>query len=60
MVSSIIMESTINLIRKMLTDALRAMINNPLKEIFSEKRKEKVINILTTFLFPIKIVIKLS
>ena len=54
------MESTINLIRKMLTDALRAMINNPFKEIFSEKRKEKVINILTTFLFPIKIVIKLS
>ena len=54
------MESTINLIKKMLTDALRVMINNLFKEIFSEKRKEKVINILTTFLFPIKIVIKLS
>ena len=32
----------------MLTSALRALVNNPVKEIFYEKRK-KVINVLTVF-----------
>ena len=33
----------------MLTDALRTMFNNLFKEFFYEKRKKKVINILTIF-----------
>ena len=33
----------------MLTDALRAMVNNILKENFDEKKKEKVINVFTVF-----------
>ena len=33
----------------MLTDALRAMVNNPFKEIFIGKEK-KTINVLTAFL----------
>ena len=36
--------------REILTDVLRAMVNNPFKEIFYVKRKKKkVINILTAF-----------
>ena len=30
-------------------DALKALVNNPFKERFYEKRKKKTINILTTF-----------
>ena len=41
----------------MLTDALRAMINNPFKQIFYEKRKK---NVLTAFPFLIRVVLKLS
>ena len=33
----------------MLTDAIRALINNLFKENFYEKRKKKVINVLTVF-----------
>ena len=33
----------------MLTDALRAMVNNPFKEIFIGKEKKKI-NVLTAFL----------
>ena len=39
-------------------DALRAMVNNPLKEIFI--RKKNVINVLTTFSISHKVVSKLS
>ena len=42
----------------MLTNALKVLINNPFKEIFMKKEK-KTINILITFLFPIKVVSKL-
>jgi len=33
----------------MLTNTLRALVNNLFKESFYEKRKKKTINILTTF-----------
>ena len=33
----------------MLTSALRALVNNPIKESFYGKRKKKTINILTGF-----------
>ena len=34
----------------MLTNTLRALINNPLKKVFmGNEKKKKVINILTTF-----------
>ena len=33
----------------MLTSALRAFVKNLVKESFYRKRKEKVINVLTTF-----------
>ena len=33
----------------MLTDALRAMVNNPFKESFYGKRKKKKINVLIIF-----------
>ena len=33
----------------MLTSALRALVNNLVKESFYRKRKKKVINILTVF-----------
>ena len=33
----------------MLTNALRTLVNHSFKESFYEKRKEKTINILTTF-----------
>ena len=33
----------------MLTNALRALINNSFKESFYGKRKKKVINVLTVF-----------
>ena len=33
----------------MLTNIFRALVNNLFKENFYEKRKEKVINILTVF-----------
>lgn len=42
----------------MLTDALKVMINNSFKKKIYGKRKK--INILIAFLFPIKIVSKLS
>ena len=32
----------------MLTSALRALVNNPVKESFYEKKKKKTINVLTT------------
>ena len=41
-------------------DDLRALVNNPFKEIFYEKRKKKTINVLTVFLFSTKVVSKLS
>ena len=41
----------------MLMDVLRIMVNNSFKESFYKK---KTINILTTFLFFIKIELKLS
>ena len=34
----------------MLTDALRAMVNNPFKENFIGKEKKKTINVLIAFL----------
>ena len=34
---------------KMLMNALRAVVNNPFKETFFGKRKEKVINVLIVF-----------
>ena len=34
-------------------------VNNPFKECFYGKRKKKVINVLTHFSFPIKVVLKL-
>ena len=37
------------LIWEMLTDGLRTMVNNPFKKSFYEKRKKKVINVLTVF-----------
>ena len=33
----------------MLMNALRALVNNPFKESFYGKRKNKTINVLTTF-----------
>ena len=33
----------------MLTNTLRALVNNPFKESFSRKRKKKTINVLTAF-----------
>ena len=44
----------------MLTDALRAMVNNPFKESFYEKRekKKKVINVLTNFFISHKSCVK--
>ena len=33
----------------MLTSALRALVNNPVKESFYGKRKKKTINVLTDF-----------
>ena len=45
----------------MLTNALRALVNNPFKENFYRKRKKKVINILTIFFFfSIKVMSKYS
>ena len=35
--------------REMLTNTFRALVNNLFKESFYEKRKKKVINILTIF-----------
>ena len=35
--------------REMLTNILRALVNNPFKKIFYGKRKKKVINVLTVF-----------
>ena len=32
-----------------LTSALRALVKNPIKESFYEKRKKKAINVLTAF-----------
>ena len=44
---------------KMLTNALRALVNNPFKESFYEKKKKKkTINILTFFSFLIKVMSK--
>ena len=42
----------------MLTNALRALVNNPFKESFYEKKKKKTINILTFFSFIIKVMSK--
>ena len=44
----------------MLTNALRAIVNNSFKESFYGKRKKKVINVLIVFSFFIKVVSKLS
>ena len=33
----------------MLTSALRALVKNPVKKIFYEKKKKKTINVLTVF-----------
>ena len=46
------------LVREMLIDVLRVMINNPFKESFYGKRKKKAINILTTFLISHKSSVK--
>ena len=35
--------------REILTNVIRTLVNNPFKESFYEKRKEKTINILTAF-----------
>ena len=43
----------------MLTSALRALVKDPVKKSFYRKRK-KTINVLTFFLFPIKVMSKLS
>ena len=40
--------------RKMLTDALMTIVNNPFKKKFYVKRKKKTINILTAFSIPYK------
>ena len=42
----------------MLTDALRAMINNSFKESFYGKRKKKTINVLIVFFISYKSDIK--
>ena len=34
---------------KILTNVIRALVNNPFKESFYGKRKEKTINVLTAF-----------
>ena len=43
----------------MLTSALRALVNNPVKESFYGKRKKKTINSLTAFFISHKSNIKL-
>ena len=43
----------------MLTNALRALIKNPVKERFYGKKKKKTINVLTVFSFFIKAMSKL-
>ena len=43
----------------MLTDAFRTIVNNLFKKSF-DIGKKKVINVLTVFSFPIKVVSKLS
>ena len=48
------------IIEYILMNALRTMNNNPFKESFYGKRKNKTINILTVFPFLIKVVSKLS
>ena len=43
----------------MLTSALKALVNNPVKESFyEEKKKKKTINVLTTFFISHKINVK--
>ena len=36
-------------IKLFITNALRALVNNPFKKSFYEKRKKKTINVLTVF-----------
>ena len=44
--------------REILTNVIRALINNPFKENFYGKRKEKTINVLTVFFISYKSGIK--
>ena len=43
----------------MLLDVFKVMVNNLFKESFYRKKKKKVINVLTFFLFLIKVVSRL-
>ena len=45
--------------REILTNVIRALINNPFKESFYGKRKEKTINVLTAFFISYKSGIKI-
>ena len=44
--------------REILTNVIRALVNNPFKENFYGKRKEKTINVLTAFFISYKSGIK--
>ena len=55
------MSIKVNIIIKIiLTSAFRVLVKNPVKDSFYEKIIKKVINVLTNFLFFIKMMSKLS